>query len=63
MVIEGQERAGGKVTIYIKDELFKGVKLVKNAQDCIVWLKLVKIYFGLELILCTKTPLYMHSMT
>ena len=37
-----------EVIIYIKDELFKGVKLVKNAQDCIVWLKLVKIYFGLE---------------
>ena len=42
------KRAGGEVIIYIKDELFKGVKLVKNAQDCIVWLKLVKIYFGLE---------------
>ena len=24
------------------------MKLVKNAQDCIVWLKLDKIYFGLE---------------
>ena len=42
------KRAGGGVIIYIKEELFKGVKLVKNAQDCIVWLKLDKIYFGLE---------------
>ena len=42
------KRAGGGVIIYIKDELFKGVKLVKNAQDCIVWLTLDKIYFGFE---------------
>jgi hypothetical protein len=42
-------RASGGIIIYIKNDIRKGVKLVKNDTDCIVWLKLDKhlkmIYF------------------
>ena len=40
------KRAGGGVIIYIKEDIYRGVKLVKNELDCIVWLKLDKFYFG-----------------
>ena len=32
------KRAGGGVIIYVKDEIHKGVKLINNELDCIVWL-------------------------
>ena len=41
-------RNSGWIIIYIKDINRKGVKLVKNDIDCIVWIKLDKTYFKVE---------------
>lgn len=41
-------RCSGGIVIYIKDELFKGVKIVLNHYDTIIWLKLDKHFFNLE---------------
>lgn len=38
-------RSSGGILIYIKDSIRKGIQLVKNAIDCIVWLKFDKNYF------------------
>ena len=38
------KRASGGVIIYIKDELRKGIKLVKNDVDSIIWIKLDKTF-------------------
>lgn len=46
------KRASGGLIIYIKDELRKGIKLVKNDIDSIVWIKLEKQFF------CTKNDRY-----
>ena len=42
------KRAGGGIIIYVRDEIHKGVKLINNELDCIVWLKLDRYYFGLN---------------
>ena len=42
------KRAGGGIIIYVKDEIQKGVKLINNEKDCIVWLKLDQYFFGLN---------------
>ena len=42
------KRAGGGIIIYVKDEIHKGVKLINNETDCIVWLKLDRYFFGLN---------------
>ena len=42
------KRAGGGVIIYVKEEIHKGVKLINNELDCIVWLKLDRYIFGLN---------------
>ena len=39
------KRASGGVIIYIKDEIRKGIKLVKNEIDSIIWIKLEKTFF------------------
>ena len=39
------ERASGGMIIYIKDEMRKGIKLVKNEIDSIIWIKLEKTFF------------------
>jgi exonuclease III len=39
------KRSSGGIIIYIKDTIRKGVSLVRNDLDCIVWLKLDKTYF------------------
>ena len=39
------KRASGGLLIYIKDNLRKGVKLIKNEIDSIVWIKLEKDFF------------------
>ena len=48
MVNRRAKRAGGGIIIYVKDEIHKGVKLINNELDCIVWLKLDKYFFGLN---------------
>ena len=42
------KRSSGGIIIYIKDTIRKGVSLVRNDLDCIVWLKLDKTYFKNE---------------
>lgn len=42
------KRSSGRVLIYIKDSICKGVQVVKNDVDCLVWLKFDKAYFDLE---------------
>ena len=42
------KRSSGGIMIYIKDDIRQGVKLVKNELDCVVWLKLDKIFFSIE---------------
>ena len=42
------KRSSGGIVIYIKDNIRKGVTLVKNDIDCIVWLKLDKMFFNIE---------------
>ena len=39
------KRASGGVIIYIKDEIRKGIKLIKNDVDSIIWIKLDKQFF------------------
>ena len=39
------KRASGGVIIYIKDEIRKGIKLIKNDIDSIIWIKLDKQFF------------------
>ena len=41
-------RSSGGIIIYIKDSLRKGVKLIKNEVDCLVWLKFDKTFFHIE---------------
>ena len=42
------KRAGGGIIIYVKDEIHKGVKLINNEIDCIIWLKFDRYFFGLN---------------
>ncbi|MEW8546197.1 MAG: endonuclease/exonuclease/phosphatase family protein, partial [Candidatus Thiodiazotropha sp.] len=42
------KRASGGLIIYVKNSIYKGVKLVKNEIDCIIWFKLEKEFFNLE---------------
>ena len=39
------KRASGGVIIYIKDEIRKGIKLIKKNIDSIIWIKLDKQFF------------------
>ena len=39
------KRASGGLIIYIKDNIRKGVKLIKNEVDCLIWLKFDKCFF------------------
>ena len=41
------KRSSGGIAIYIKQSITKGISIVKNYQDAIVWLKLDKLYFNL----------------
>ena len=41
------KRASEGLIIYVKNSIYKGVKLVKNEIDCIIWLKLDKNIFHL----------------
>ena len=41
------KRASGRLLIYVKNSIYKGVKLVKNEIDSIIWLKLDKKKFHL----------------
>ena len=41
-------RPSGGIIIYIKDSIRKGITVVRNNIDCIVWLKLDKTFFNLE---------------
>ena len=42
------KRASGGVIIYIKDNIRKGVKLIKNEVDCLIWLKFDKCFFQIS---------------
>lgn len=42
------KRPSGGIIIYIKDNVSKGIQLIKNEVDCIVWLKCDKHFFQLE---------------
>ncbi|MCG8113230.1 MAG: endonuclease/exonuclease/phosphatase family protein, partial [Candidatus Thiodiazotropha taylori] len=42
------KRASGGIIIYVRENIHKGVKMIKNELDCIVWLKLDKQFFGLK---------------
>lgn len=42
------KRSSGALIIYIKDNIRKGVKLVKNDIDCLVWLEIDKAFFNIE---------------
>ena len=42
------KRNSGGIIIYIRDTLRKGVKLVKNEMDCLVWIMLDKTFFNIE---------------
>lgn len=42
------KRASGGIIIYIKNNIQKGVKLIKNEVDCIIWLKLEKYFFHIN---------------
>ena len=44
-VNERAKRASEGLIIYVKNSIYKGVKLAKNEIDCIIWLKLDKIFF------------------
>ncbi len=41
------KRSSGGIAIYIEQSIAKGISIVKNYQDAIVWLKLDKLYFNL----------------
>jgi hypothetical protein len=41
-------RASGGISIIIKNELKKGIKILENKNDCFVWLQLEKTFFNLE---------------
>ena len=49
-------RASGGIIIYIKDNIRKGVKLVRNTIDSIVWFKLDKLFFQ------TETDIYIAAV-
>ena len=42
------KQASGGLVIYIRERFQKGVKVVKNDTDCIVWLKFDKTYFQMQ---------------
>lgn len=42
------KRASGGIIIYIKDSVRRGIKLIKNDIDCLLWLKVDKNYFHIE---------------
>lgn len=42
------KRASGGIIIYIKDSVRKGIKLIKNDIDCLLWLKVDKNYFHID---------------
>ena len=42
------KRASGGLIIYIKDNIRKGVKLIKNEVDCLIWLKFDKCFFQIS---------------
>ena len=42
------KRANGGIVIYIRENLCKGIEIVKKHFDSIVWLKLNKTFFGLS---------------
>ena len=42
------KRPSGGIIIYIKNCIAKGVDIVKNTIDCIVWIKLDKYFFNFE---------------
>ena len=42
------KRASGGILIYVKDSVSKGITMVKNDVDYIIWVKLDKTFFGLE---------------
>ena len=42
------KRSSGGLLVYIKDSIRKGVSIVRNEVDCIVWLKFDKGFFGLS---------------
>jgi exonuclease III len=40
------KRNSGGILVYIKNDLFKGIKLLKNDIDFLLWIKLEKIFFS-----------------
>jgi len=42
------KRSSGGIVIYIRNEISKGVKVVLNQIDCLIWLKVDKNYFNIE---------------
>ena len=42
------KRSSGGIIVYIRDSIRKGIKMVKNEVDCLVWLKLEKCFFQNE---------------
>ena len=42
------KRSSGGIIIYIKDSIRKGVKLIRNNIDCLIWLKFDKTFFQIR---------------
>lgn len=45
---EKVRRSSSGIIIYIKDNIRKGVKLIKHDIDCLIWLKFDKNYFHIN---------------
>ena len=41
-------RSSGGIIVYIRDSIRKGVSLVRNNIDCLLWLKIDKTHFNIE---------------
>jgi len=41
-------RLGGGLIIYIKERCRRGGKIIQYVIDCLIWLKLDKVYFQIE---------------
>ncbi|XP_060587663.1 uncharacterized protein LOC132743153 [Ruditapes philippinarum] len=42
------KRCSGGVVIYVKDNLKKGISVVRNNHDSVIWLKIDKFFFNIE---------------
>lgn len=42
------KRNSGGLIVYIRDSIRKGIKLIKNEIDCLIWIKLDKHFFKIQ---------------